>query len=132
MLTRVRQLAADALGMFWDGERIPIRESNTPVRVARGRHTCPKYEIVPRISEVLVSFELPGASSRDTELLWNPQFRTLSLRVHPPAEQNEDLSAVLAFTSDVDGARGHAILKEGTLRVRLPRRDVDTLTGLPE
>jgi len=130
MLARVKQLTADALGAF-RGDRIPVRSSKVRPRRANARRTCPRYEVVQQISEVIVSFQVPGATVENTELCWDPELQTLSMHVNLPGERHEEFGAVLAFTSDVDGARGNGILTEHTLRVCLPRRDVDTLTALP-
>ena len=131
MLPKVRRLASDALDALRGGDRIPIRESHAFIRCA-GRCACPKYQISPRVTEVIVTFEVPGATVENTELYWNPELHTLCLQVAPPREHGEHLRVVLAFTSDVDGASGSGVLKDGILRVRLPRRDVDTFTALPE
>src|SRR4051812_7102667 len=131
MLATVKQLAREALRLIRDEDVIPVVEAGTLARPAYARSSCPSYSIVPRISEVVITFEVPGATAQNTELSWSADLHLLSLHVSRPWDARGDLRAVLTLTSDVDGSKGTGKLKDGVLHVRLPRRDVDTFTGLP-
>ncbi|HKO46129.1 MAG TPA: Hsp20/alpha crystallin family protein [Polyangiaceae bacterium] len=131
MLASVKQLAIGAWSVLWPGHHIPIREGQVAARRDHGAVSCPKYQVLSGMSEVTIRFEVPGATPEATELRWDSALRTLTLEVALP-ERRGHLTAVLGFTTDVDGAKGKGALKDGMLVVRLPRRDIDTLTGLPE
>jgi hypothetical protein len=127
MLTKVKDLANEALSAFREESRIPIRLGTASPR-ARPQWHCPKLKVVPDLAEVVVTGTITGASPSNTELFWDESLRTLTVRV--TLADGQERSAVLGFTADVDGANGSATLKGETLVARLPRRDVDTFTML--
>jgi hypothetical protein len=130
MLTKVKRLANDAFSALRSGTPIPIRNGSPPAHPGGPRRSCPNIDVAPRLSEVVATFTLVDATPSNTHLVWNEELKTLSLSV-AATEERDALWAELAFGHDVNGSNGTARLNGDTLTVRLPRLDVDTLTGLP-
>ena len=62
MLTKVKQLASGVFSALQDGTRVPIRQRKAAARLDGKPRRCPKYEVVPGVSDVVVTFTLPTES----------------------------------------------------------------------
>jgi HSP20 family molecular chaperone IbpA len=102
--------------------------------------------------KLIVLFQVPGATTRNTLVCWDEDVHTLAVQVALAAEPDvlpsaskatgagddgravaraRDWYAEVALPADVDPLRGSCSLGDGTLRVEAPHRDTPAATALP-
>jgi HSP20 family molecular chaperone IbpA len=125
------------------GNRLRIRAMRSPGPRPGVPFSRPAVAVTDRPRRLIVQFEVPGATSRNTLLCWDEDAQTLAVRVDlaPSSEDlpnapsggagERDWYAEVVLPGDVNPLQGSCTLEEGTLRVEAPHNDTPAATVLP-
>jgi HSP20 family molecular chaperone IbpA len=140
-LGALRQLPRRAFDWLPAGARISIHTDSalTPARGCRRPQLC----IVEHERKVEFALCVPGAVAHSTRICWDEAARILTVSAAdrgsdwlvPRADADTRVPAhwyaEVQLGDDLDGNRAEAYLKDGGLRIFVPRVDTRPLTGLP-
>jgi hypothetical protein len=99
--------------------------------------------VVDHARQLEFALKVAGAEARSTRIDWDEEVRTLSVHAvvacrtpagsacESSAAEERDWYAEVPVGDDADGNLAEAFLKDGTLRIFVPRVDSQPLTGVP-
>jgi HSP20 family molecular chaperone IbpA len=155
LLQTARGFARRALAGV-SGHRVEVQPMRSPGPRPDRPVAWPAVEMADEPRKLIVVFQVPGATTRNTLVCWDEDVHTLAVRVALAAERDDspsasnasgdgdggravsragararDWYAEVVLPADVDPLRGSCSLGDGTLRVEAPHRDTPAATALP-
>lgn len=118
------------------GAKTECQKTETAERPRARSVYRPHVDIVETADAVLLTADLPGVTENDVDVMLDKDVLTLRARVEPPHYEGYvpaaleygvgDWERAFTVSNEIDRGRIEASVKDGVLRVRLPKSPVAT------